>query len=264
MTALALYRPFDSSEVRRWSLSAIAIVLIHAGLIALALLWYARPIPVGTTIDAIAVEFAPASSAPEIREQDIAPGPEMQEADAPPPEPPKQEQAIESIPPAPVQPDPAVVAPPMLELRPRIEPDKPKPVEAQPTKKPDRQPPAPRTTAPPKAARVGPEINSTASGASAAAAAADYGARLAQHLQRFKQYPAASRAAGEQGTARLSFTVSRSGGVLSARLAGSSGSGALDAETLALIRRAQPLPAFPPEMREASRSFTVPIRYSLR
>ena len=62
----------------------------------------------------------------------------------------------------------------------------------------------------------------------------------------------------------LSFTVSRTGGVLSARLAKSSGSSALDGETMAMIRRAQPLPSFPPEMTQSSASFTVPVRFFIR
>jgi protein TonB len=91
-----------------------------------------------------------------------------------------------------------------------------------------------------------------------------YRDRLAAHLQRFKQYPASARAAGVQGTAMLSFTVGRGGQVLRASLAGSSGHAELDAETLAMIRRAQPLPAFPPEIAQSSLSFTVPIRFAIR
>ena len=62
----------------------------------------------------------------------------------------------------------------------------------------------------------------------------------------------------------LSFTVDRNGQVLASRLAHTSGHAALDAETMAMIRRAQPLPAFPPEMKQASLSFTVPVHFALR
>ena len=62
----------------------------------------------------------------------------------------------------------------------------------------------------------------------------------------------------------LSFTVGRGGQVLRASLSRSSGHAELDAETLAMIRRAQPLPAFPPEMAQSSLSFTVPIRFAIR
>ena len=85
-----------------------------------------------------------------------------------------------------------------------------------------------------------------------------------QHLQRFKQYPPAAKAAGQQGVSRLRFSLSRSGQVLSSGLGGSSGHAALDAETLAMVRRAQPFPAFPPDMKQASMSFSVPIQFSVR
>ena len=98
----------------------------------------------------------------------------------------------------------------------------------------------------------------------AQAARVNYNGLLSAHLQRYKQYPSGAKAAGEQGVAMLSFTVSRNGQVLSARLARSSGSSALDAETMAMIRRAQPLPSFPPEMTQSSASYTVPVRFFLR
>jgi protein TonB len=31
-----------------------------------------------------------------------------------------------------------------------------------------------------------------------------------------------------------------------------------------MVRRAQPFPAFPPEMKQASMSFSVPVRFSIR
>jgi len=62
----------------------------------------------------------------------------------------------------------------------------------------------------------------------------------------------------------VSFTMDRNGHVLSRHLVRSSGYAALDAEALAMIERAQPLPAFPPQMAAASRSFTAPIKFTLR
>jgi protein TonB len=141
---------------------------------------------------------------------------------------------------------------------------KPKPVRTE-AKRDSELPPAPRTSAPPKAERHAALTSAASAGAAAAAAALpSYRDRLAAHLQRFKQYPAGAKSAGEQGTAMLSFTVGRGGQVLGSRLAGSSGHPALDAETMAMIRRAQPLPSFPAELTQSSLSFTVPIRFSLR
>jgi periplasmic protein TonB len=61
-------------------------------------------------------------------------------------------------------------------------------------------------------------------------------------LERFKYYPASARSNREHGKAYLSFTINREGRITSARIDRSSGSAALDAETLALAYRA----SFPP------------------
>jgi protein TonB len=141
---------------------------------------------------------------------------------------------------------------------------KPKPPVRTASQHPADEQPAPRTTAPPRAERSAPSVSGATAGAAAAAALPSYRMRLAAHLHRFQQYPASARSAGEQGTAMLNFTIGRGGQVLSSRLVGSSGHPALDAETLATIRRAQPLPPFPPELTQASLNFTVPMQFSLR
>ncbi|ETR77450.1 cell envelope biogenesis protein TonB [Afipia sp. P52-10] len=265
MSVLALHHHPDGWETRRYALAATIIVLLHVAAVAGALFWYQRPASEGVSIPAIMVDLAPpAPAAEQIQTQDLAPGPEMQEAEAPPPEPPKQEVVEEQLPPTPPQPEPVVAAPPKVEPKPQPEPVKPKPVQQQVKKPPAKKPPAPRTTAAPKAERIAPQAPSASSGAAAAAAAASYRSILASHLQRFKQYPSSARANREQGTTALNFTVTRNGRVTSSRLVRSSGSAALDQETLALIHRAQPLPAFPPEMRESSINFTVPFSFTIR
>lgn len=264
MTVHALHHHPDEWETRRYGLAAVIVVLLYVSAIAAALFWYERSEAEGVSIPAIMVDLAPAPAAQQIQTQDIAPGPDMQEAEAPPPEPPKTEMVEEQLPPTPPQLEPVVAAPPKVEPKPEPEPVKPKPVQQQVKKQPTKKPPAPRTTAAPKADRIAPDSPSPSAGASAAAAAASYRSILASHLQRFKQYPSDARANREQGTTSLSFTVTRNGRVTASRLARSSGSAALDQETLALIQRAQPLPSFPPEMREASISFTVPFSFSIR
>lgn len=287
MSVYALHDPAERVGVLRWSASAVAIVALHALLIALGVAWYVQSPPPGSPIPAILVDMAPASASPEPQQMDVAPGPTMQQADAPaeppPPEPEKPAVAEQQIAPTPPQEKPEVVAPP--EQKPEPEPPKPEPAKPQPVKetpqppkpqpvkpkpvrvepkKPSETPPAPRTSAAPKAERRAPAA-AAAVGASAAAAAAalpSYRQMLAAHLQRFKQYP--SGANGQQGTSMLSFVVGRGGQVLSSRLARSSGNAALDAETMSMIRRAQPLPAFPREITQASMSFTVPIQFSVR
>jgi protein TonB len=278
MNAYVLHDVSDQTGTVRWGTSALLIAVAHIGLIVLGMAWYARQPEPGVTMPMIMVDLAPASSAPTTTPLDLAPGPTMQEADAsPPPEAAKQEQVQEQIAPTPLQENPEVQAPSEQKAQPeppkpepakivpdppKPEPVKPKPVRAE-AKKPTEAKPAPRTSAAPRAERQAPAAATANAGASAAAIAS-YNQIVAAHLQRFKQYPAASKAAGEQGTSRLSFSLGRGGQVLGSRLAGSSGHAALDGETLAMVRRAQPFPAFPPEMKQASMSFNVPVRFSLR
>jgi len=278
MNAFVLHDTSDQTGVLRWGTSAAAIVAVHAALIALGLAWYTQRPPPGVTMPAIMVDMAPASSAPEATPMDLAPGPVMQQADAsPPPETTRQETVQEQIAPTPPQEKPIVEAPPEQKTQPtppepepaKIVPDRPKPVPVKPkpvraeAKKPAETTPAPRTSAAPRAERQAPAAAAMSAGATAAALAS-YNQLVAAHLQRFKQYPTGAKAAGQQGTSRLSFSLGRGGQVLASRLAGSSGHAALDAETLAMVRRAQPFPSFPPDMKQASMSFTVPVAFSIR
>lgn len=275
VNAFALHDVSDHAAVRRWGTASFAIAAAHAALIALALNWTTqRPVP-GVSLPAIMVDMAPVSAAPQPTQADLAPGPVMQQADASPPEPVAAEAVQEEIAPTPPQEKPEVVAPPeqKVEMKPATEPAKPAP-EARPTpvkpkvvradaKKPTDAPPAPRTTASPKAERQAPSASAANTGASAAAMAS-YRQMVAAHLQRFKQYPPAAKSAGQQGTSRVSFTLSRGGGVLSVSLGGSSGHSQLDAETLAMVRRAQPFPAFPEDIKQSSMPFNAPVAFYIR
>jgi len=87
---------------------------------------------------------------------------------------------------------------------------------------------------------------------------------LIRRLQQYKRYPHAARERNEQGVVLLAFSLDRDGHVLSRHIVSGSGYSELDAEVLALIERAQPLPAFPPSMSAEKLDLTVPIRFSLR
>jgi protein TonB len=201
----------------------------------------------------------------------------MQAADASPPVETAPPQVVEEqFVPTPPQEKPDVVAPPEQKAQPTPQKPEPAKIVSEPkpapkksvvtrfeAKKPVDAPPAPRTTAAPRVERQAPAASAVSAGASAAAVAS-YKQMVAAHLQRFKQYPPAAKAAAQQGTARVSFTLSRSGQVLSASLGGSSGHSALDAETLAMVRRAQPFPAVPPDMKQGSMSFAAPVAFYIR
>ena len=87
---------------------------------------------------------------------------------------------------------------------------------------------------------------------------------LVKQLERFKNYPGAARDRGEQGAVELAFTVDRNGHVLSRHIVSSSGHPDLDAEALAVVIRAQPLPAFPASMTQAQLDVNWKLRFSLR
>jgi protein TonB len=122
--------------------------------------------------------------------------------------------------------------------------------EEKPPEKVEQTSPAPRTTV--RAEASAPHIDPS------------WQSLLLKHLQQFKNYPAGAREHGEQGVVMLAFTMDRDGKVLSRRIVSSSGHPDLDAEVLALVERAQPLPAFPASMNEDRLDLTVPIRFSLR
>jgi protein TonB len=87
---------------------------------------------------------------------------------------------------------------------------------------------------------------------------------LAAHIERFKRYPQEARSRGEQGMARVAFTIDHDGHLLASRIVQSSGSAALDQETLEMLTRAQPMPRPPGEMKDPQLSFVVPVRFNIR
>jgi protein TonB len=87
--------------------------------------------------------------------------------------------------------------------------------------------------------------------------------RLLGQLNRFKQYPRAARQAHIEGVVQLHFVMDAQGKVLSFEIAKSSGRPILDAEALALIQRAQPLPALPADYPTRTLDAIVPIEFYL-
>lgn len=88
--------------------------------------------------------------------------------------------------------------------------------------------------------------------------------RLLAQLNRFKQYPANARKAGIEGVVMLHFVMDANGKVISYEIARSSGRPILDSEALALIQRAQPLPALPADFPTRTLDAIVPIEFALK
>ncbi len=245
--AIMLHGYDERREFARWSLAGAVVLAAHVGLAASYLI-LRNPDPNGMPLaPAVIMDLAPLPVAP-ASELDIAVGPQMQESLVP-PEPKPQEQLEKLEPPPPVE-NPVVATP---EPKPIVEP------------KPEPKPKAPRTTAAPRSPlHTGSVAAAPAPGANASAFSPSWINTLFSHLLHYRQYPSSAQSARQEGVVTLSFTMDRNGRVLSRHIARSSGYAALDAEALAMVERAQPLPAFPPSMPESTRSFTAPIRFSLR
>jgi periplasmic protein TonB len=221
-------------ELARWIFAAFVVVGVHAGALIYLLTGH-EPDIVGSNQDVVTVELAPIDSTPDAVEQDFAPAPEtMVESsplpDAPQPKP-QEEMKIER------PPDEAPTEVPL-------------PVEKPPEKAQNSPPPAPVT-----AQRVK---------GGAPTVEPSWQTGLMRQLQRFKRYPALAQSHKEEGVVLLSFSLDRSGHVLTRSIARSSGHPDLDNEVMAMIVRAEPLPPFPATMTQDRVDLTVPIRFSLR
>jgi protein TonB len=204
----------------------------------------------------VLIELSPIEAAPPAPERDLAPGPEPLQAES---ERPRESTPEEKSPEAERVPEVTPAPDAVVTLPAQPEPAK------QPERKEAKQEPAeaaPVPTAPPAAVAPARRPASPSLGrvSRPSAAMVSWQRALVAQIERHKRYP--PQAHGEQGVARLAFQLDRSGRVVTSRVAQSSGSAALDQETLALIKRAQPFPAPPSDVSDAQLSFVVPIRYA--
>ena len=220
-------------EWQRWLMCAVLIVMAHAAVVAS--LVYTREVDdedfpsAGIVIDLAAMPLDPTDTPME----QLPPGPEQVAAEATPEVKPleKPEEKVEEMVRA-IDPDVALEA----------EPPKPEtPVES--------QQPAPATTAPQMPKRV------------VSNAVPTWKRQISVLLERNKRYPAAAERHREVGVAQLAFTIDRQGRVTASRIVKSSGSTALDNETLELVKRAQPFPPPPAEVPGDRVEFNVPIQF---
>ncbi|MEM9623284.1 MAG: energy transducer TonB [Pseudomonadota bacterium] len=92
----------------------------------------------------------------------------------------------------------------------------------------------------------------------------DYTLQLQTWLERHKEYPNRARRRRQEGVAMLYLLMDRQGQVLEFRVEQSSGYGLLDEEVIAMVERAQPLPALPESMPQATLEIMVPVEFELR
>ncbi len=184
---------------------------------------------------------------PELKQPEPLPEPEPLKLDEPPPE------LLAEEPEAPVvlpKQRPERPRPPRkLEPKPEVLPE---PAAAPPPAPPQPQPPVQVASAPPAAPPQ------------PAAPPPSYLAQLVAELERHKSYPRSAQSRRQQGTALLRFTLTRDGHVAEWRIERSSGHDRLDDAVEAMIRKADPLPPLPPEIRGDRLDLVVPVSFVLR
>lgn len=253
-------------ETLRWSVSGVVVLIAHVSVAAAVIGWSSADDstdPVGAMI----VELAPLPVAPLNTPTDVQPGPEQVQAEASPermadptekivekvvePEPVKEEQQD-----IPLQDNPEIA---LQKKAPEPEPEKPTPSEAQAAAPVTSAPQMPLVDlAPVAAAPVQTQFN-----LAEANAIPTWKRLVARKLERNKKYPSAARAREEKGVAQLEFSVDRQGHLKSSRIVKSSGSDALDRETLELVKRAEPFAAPPSAMTGDEVFLVVPIRFNI-
>jgi len=158
------------------------------------------------------------------------------------------------ISPATVEPAREIAAPPPKLIQPSVITAPLPVVQTQPPPLTAQQSIAPAPPAPP----------ATAAAPSVTGAGQDgFQERVLAQLNRFKQYPRAARQARIEGVVMLHFVMDAQGRVTRYEIAKSSGRPILDSEALALLQRAQPLPALPADYPTRTLDAIVPIEFSL-
>lgn len=270
------------------SVAAIFVALaIHAAAVAGALMKVPPPDAAadpgtGGVMLLVATAAAGSSAGQQKPEPEISPDTASQEtpAETVPPEKPAPKFNLEKLPKA----EPVVQAIPVE----KTIPPRPKPVPI-PKRKPVRtqqvaavpmpQPatpnrlPEPVTAAPPLLESsastsgdqgVSRQTQIARSGGGDVKAYGNYFAVVRDWLHDHKRYPRRARVRMITGEALVGFLLDPSGRVVSYELRKSTGHDVLDREVLAMIRRASPMPPFPPGLRREKMNFNVPVNFGMR
>lgn len=256
-------------RVRRWAGAAVLVVAAHVGCTAAALWHWPDDEADDSAASSVIVEMVPSLAVTPVDSPDVAHGPLMVEAMLTPQaaketkeEADKEMPTVKSSP----APEPEVVLPTPHPVTDKT-PDEQRPEETKLTQKGAEQVvAAPLTMAPPRVEVTEQPVAVAPSPGSAAAAArakAAWEKTLVTHLNRFKRYPDAARAHRSQGDVAVQFTIDRAGSVIASRIVRSSGSSVLDEEALAMLRRANPLPAPPGYFNGVTFDLTLPIQFRI-
>jgi protein TonB len=263
-----------ASAALRWTAAAMLVTAAHGAAVWTVFYWRSAEAMPNEPPPAVMIDLAPVAVAPDVPDQEVAPGPQMTEAAAE-PQPEHIEKPIEKPEP---QPEPAPVLEKVPELPKNDNADAvltPPPAVPQVQEKPpekrvveQRKPinqkrlRAPRTSAPAASHSKHAEVAAAPALGFASAPSASpssWKAELMARLNRYKRYP---DTAGT-GTVMIAFSINRSGSVIASRLVRSSGDRTLDQEAIELPRRASPLPPPPANLGGGGTiSLSVPIHFS--
>jgi periplasmic protein TonB len=86
--------------------------------------------------------------------------------------------------------------------------------------------------------------------------------QISSRLTGQKRFPPEAR--GQGGTAKVAFTIDRSGNLVSDQLLESTGFPVLDAEAIAMVHRAQPFPPPPAQAGDDKLKFVLPVIFAKR
>ena len=284
--------------VLRWGGAAVLVLALHAGGGWLAVHWRQAPPESDGLPPAIFLDLSPVAAGPQGEVTDLPPGPPTVEA-APEPTPDVPEPIEvppDDIPPAarvprapgaenrrgrmempvpeplpvkldlpemPAPPPTAVVLPPSRPVMAQ-KPPPPAKKKVETRKAVNKElPPAARTTAEAGAPKSADQAAAPGAGmgTSSKAALATWRGRLIAHLVRHKR-PVGR--VGARSATLISTTIDRSGAVLSASIPRTPGDPEFDDEALALVRRANPLPAPPEAVLPAKTRSPSPLPTALR
>lgn len=172
-----------------------------------------------------------------------------------------------------VEPEPVMALPPSetVVAKPVEQPPTPKP-EKKPVQKPVERKPSPRRTIaqpqqPPSEARQG-QASASRENMNGSSASADpnvfnrYRATLSAMLKNRLRFPYAAQSRGISGRAEVSFTLDRSGRIVSSYLSRSAGDPVLDQAALATVRPGSFLPAVPDSVSQLS--YAIRLGFDLR
>ena len=131
-------------------------------------------------------------------------------------------------------------------------------------------PPMPEITLPPPPTPLPPSPTAITTSATKeavtppVAVVESYQVRLLRYLGSYRRYPAIARNKHQEGVVFVRFSMDRRGNILSSVIEKRSRFEALDDEALTVFKRANPLPAPPPELVGDPLLLVMPVEFSLR